>query len=162
MLSLLEFLFAPFRDRLCGSYFSKRDKAHEKLKQMSTAAISRMSGKIRVKLAILRFLKVWTFLCPRDLRALVRSLILFGCEGRQSLNDRVQSFRCHWIIKAFTILLSRDLFLWARLRVLHIFVEPIHHFPQYMLGRFLRGVTMSFERQHHQTRRSAQPADGSK
>lgn len=42
MLGILEFLFAPFRDRLYDSYFNKRSKHRQRLTQLCTNALSRI------------------------------------------------------------------------------------------------------------------------
>jgi glutamine synthetase type III len=42
MLGILEFFFAPFRDRLFQSYFDKRSKHRQQLTQLCTAALTRI------------------------------------------------------------------------------------------------------------------------
>ncbi len=42
MRGILEFLFAPFRDRLFQSYFDKRSKRRQQLAQLCAAALTRI------------------------------------------------------------------------------------------------------------------------
>ncbi len=42
MFGILEFFFAPFRDRLFQSYFDKRSKHRQQLMQLCTAALTRI------------------------------------------------------------------------------------------------------------------------